>query len=221
MPEETILRGPALVDAVRDMIIRGELAPGSRVTEPALASAFNVSRVPIREAVRALAAEGFVELRHFGSPTVMNLTERVVHEVRTARAVLEPHATRLAATQRSDADLAAIREILDEGDRAIDLGQMDRLHRLNSRFHDAVASASGNSVLGGFVHQLSARSEWINTASIPVDNRFFWRDHRDIYDAIEARDADRAESLMAEHVRRAATQPGAHDTGGDDGFTTH
>jgi DNA-binding GntR family transcriptional regulator len=209
MDEAPVLRGRELIDAIRDMIITGELAPGSRVTEPTLAATFNVSRVPVREAVRALAAEGFVDLRHFGSPTVKELTADVAHEVRAARAVLEPQTTRAAAIHRTDEDLRAIDRILAEGDEAITHGEMHRLHRLNSRFHDAVASACGNSVLGGFVHQLSARSEWINTVSIPADNRHFWRDHRDIYEAIDARDGDLAGALMAAHVRRAAVQPGA------------
>ena len=75
------VRGPTLVDAIRDMVVSGELAPGSRVTEPQLATRFGVSRVPVREALRVLAAEGFIDLRPYGSPTVQRLTEDVIREV--------------------------------------------------------------------------------------------------------------------------------------------
>ncbi|WP_426321950.1 GntR family transcriptional regulator [Microbacterium sp. E-13] len=199
------VRGPTLVDAIRDMVVSGELAPGSRVTEPLLAKRFGVSRVPVREALRVLAAEGFIDLRPYGSPTVQLLTEDVIREVSDARNLLEPNMARAAALHRRDEDLAAMRSILAEGDEAIAEGQLHSLHRLNSRFHNAVASACGNAVLGAFVHVLSNRSEWINVATIAQTSDRLWSDHREIYSAISRRDAPLAEALMAAHVRRATS----------------
>lgn len=199
------VRGRNLVDAIRDMVVSGELAPGSRVTEPLLAKRFGVSRVPVREALRELAAEGFIHLRPYGSPTVQLLTPDLVREVGDARNLLEPSVAREAAQHRTEADLVEIRSILAEGDQAIDEGELHRLHRLNSRFHNAVASACGNSVLGAFVHVLSNRSEWINVATIAQTSEPLWGDHREIYSAIIRGDAPLAEALMAAHVRRATS----------------
>ncbi|WP_349428790.1 GntR family transcriptional regulator [Microbacterium sp. LWS13-1.2] len=201
------LRGRALVDAIRDLIISGELAPGSRVTEPSLAMRFGTSRVPVREALRVLAAEGMVDLKLYGSPRVQLLTEEVVREVRAARNILEPPAAREAALHHTPADLALIDAILAEGDRALDHGETSEQHRLNSRFHDAVASACGNAILGAFVHVLSSRSEWINTAAIAPGPRRLWQDHHEIRAAIAAGDGPLAEALMAAHVQRATSGP--------------
>lgn len=206
-----VKRGPSgrgLVDGIRDLIISGELAPGSRVTEPFLANRFGVSRVPIREALRVLAAEGLVDLKLYGSPTVGQLTEESVREVRAARNILEPPTAREAALHRTSEDLALIDSILAEGDHALDHGETT-LHRLNSRFHDAVASASGNAVLGAFVHVLSSRSEWINTVALAPDTRHLWGDHHEIRSAIAGGDGLLAEALMAAHVRRATSIPDA------------
>ncbi|WP_342002112.1 GntR family transcriptional regulator [Microbacterium sp. LWH7-1.2] len=199
------IRGRTLVEAIREMVIAGELAPGSRVTEPLLAKRFGVSRVPVREALRVLAAEGFIDLRPYGSPTVQVLTDDVVREVNDARNLLEPNVAREAALHRRDADLVTIRSILTEGDEAIAERELHRLNRMNSRFHNAVASACGNSVLGAFVHVLSNRSEWINVATIAQTSELLWADHREIYAAIARGDAPLAEALMAAHVRRATS----------------
>lgn len=199
------IRGRKLIDAIRDMVVAGELPPGSRVTEPLLASRFGVSRVPVREALRALAAEGFIDLRPYGSPTVQQLTEDVVREVSDARTLLEPNVAREAALHHTDADLVTIRAILIEGDEAIAERDVFRLHRLNSRFHNAVASACGNAVLGAFVHVLSNRSEWINVARIAPTSEHLWGEHREIYAAIARGDASLAEALMAAHVLRASS----------------
>lgn len=197
--------GATLVDAIRDLVIAGELAPGSRVTEPLLANRFGVSRVPIREALRVLATEGLIDLKLYGSPTVRQLTDHAVDEVRAARNIVEPATAREAALNRSDADLEKIDAVLAEGDRALERGELMSLHRLNSRFHDAVASACGNEILATFVHVLSSRSEWVNTLSISATNRPLWQDHHEIRMAIAAGDAPLAEALMLAHVRRAAS----------------
>lgn len=201
------LRGRELVDAIRDLIISGELAPGSRVTEPPLAHRFGISRVPVREALTVLAAEGLVDHRLYGSTTVKQLTDEVVHDVRAARNILEPAAAREAAIHRTSADLALIDSIVAEGDQALARGETAAVHRLNSRFHDAVASACGNAVLGSFVHVLSSRSEWINAAAITPDSSHLWDDHHEIRSAIAASDGQLAEALMAAHVQRATSQP--------------
>ncbi|MEV4775935.1 GntR family transcriptional regulator [Microbacterium sp. LWH12-1.2] len=177
------------------------------MTEPSLANRFGVSRVPVREALRALAAEGFVDLRLYGSPTVRELSAEVVNEVRSARNILEPPTAREAALHHTQAQLESIESILAEGDAALAAGEVARLHRLNSRFHDAIASACGNSILEAFVHTLSSRSEWINVAAITPENRHLWGDHHEISAAIAAGDGNLAEALMAAHVQRATSGP--------------
>ncbi|WP_349428813.1 GntR family transcriptional regulator [Microbacterium sp. LWS13-1.2] len=203
LEESATLRGSALVDAIRDLVVRGELAPGSRITEPQLATRFGVSRVPVREALRGLAVEGLIDLRPYGSPTVTRLNDDVIREVRSVRSILEPPAAREAALHRTDADLAEIDAILSQGDDVLARGELAELHRLNSRFHDAVASACGNEVVKSFIHVLSSRSEWINTAAMSRDDKHLWHEHFEIRSAIAARDAPLAEALMAAHIRRA------------------
>lgn len=202
MSDVQTLRGSALVDAIRDEIITRGFAPGSRLTEPALAARYDVSRVPVREALRSLASEGFIELRPYGSTVVCEITDTIAQEVRSARIILEPHAARGAALHRSVADLQRMEEIIADGDAVIARDSFTELHRLNSKFHEAVAASCGNSVLAGFVKQLTYRSEWINNAAIMPSDVQVWDDHEEIASAIRDGNGPLAESLMMSHVLR-------------------
>src|SRR5262245_26774838 len=86
-----------LVDALRERIIRGELEPGQRLREVMLASEFGVSRIPLREALRELASEGFVRSEYYGGTFVARMDAEAAHDLLDVRAVLEPLAAAQAA----------------------------------------------------------------------------------------------------------------------------
>lgn len=195
-----VLRGRALVDAIRTEIVEGRLAPGERLAEPFLAERYEVSRVPVREALRVLAAEGFVTLRPHGGAAVQLLTKDTADEVMAVRQMLEPFASRTAAAHRVRDDLVQLRDILEAGRRSLHASDLSPIPRLNTEFHVSVGRATGNSIIASMVQQIAHKTEWVYSAVVQTRACFSWDEHWAIYDAIVAQDAERAERLMALHV---------------------
>lgn len=199
-----VVQGQALVDTIRQEIINGMLPPGERLAEPFLASRYGVSRVPVREALRALASEGFVILRPHGGASVQFLTMEIADEVMSVRNLIEPYAARGAAEHRTDEHLASLRGILEVGRHALYSDDVSPLPRLNTEFHIGVGRASGNSIIHDMVQQIAHKAEWVYSVAVKARACYSWDEHWAIFDAIVARDTDRAARLMAIHVHYTA-----------------
>ena len=211
-----------VITYVRDTIARGELRPGDRLpAERDLALKLSVSRPTIRAGLRALAAMGVIVSRHGsgtyipdGPPILGSEPLRFLaalhgfsrEEMYEARRVLEVSAAGLAAERASAEHVAAIAEEIASLFASIDDPQAFLLHDIH--FHRAVAAASGNPILGALVEMVSAlyyerRRE---TATLATTRNL--RDaadlHRSIYQAIRTHDADRARTIMNQHLLHSA-----------------
>ncbi|WP_104168502.1 GntR family transcriptional regulator [Arthrobacter sp. SX1312] len=201
-----------VLDAVRHDIILGVLAPGTRVTEAALAAKYGVSRVPVREALRSLEAEGFVESRPYAGSTVAAIPLDDAEDLFAVRGVIEATIARRAARRASaqfgaDApDTAwwtarrALTDILDDGDRAVAADALAELPELNIRFHLGVAELSGSASLAALLRQISGKIEWLYAADVDRRGRQSWGEHRLVMAAIDAGNDAEAGRLMAGHV---------------------
>ncbi|WP_247828381.1 GntR family transcriptional regulator [Arthrobacter antioxidans] len=201
-----------VLDAVRHDIIFGVLAPGTRVTEAALAARYGVSRVPVREALRALEAEGFVESRPYAGSTVAAIPLDDAEELFAVRGVIEATIARRAARRAAaqfgaDAPDAAwwaarraLTDILDDGDRAVAADALAELPELNIRFHLGVAELSGSMSLAALLRQISGKIEWLYAADVDHRGRQSWGEHRLIIAAVDAGNEAEAGRLMAGHV---------------------
>lgn len=132
---------------LRQEIIAGRLGPGDRLVERELAERFGVSRVPVREAIRALVAEGFV---HFETPrrtVVRRLTPNDVRELFELREALEVYAAGLAASRATPEELAEVEELLDRAAAATEAGDAEVITDINSRLHDSIVAIAGNTLL--------------------------------------------------------------------------
>jgi DNA-binding GntR family transcriptional regulator len=105
---------PDLVEAIRGRIVDGGLEPGQRLTEESLAAGFGVSRIPVREALRVLASEGFVRSEHYGRTSVATLDTEAAHDLLDVRAVLEPLAAAQAARRGTPEHLETFQRLLQE-----------------------------------------------------------------------------------------------------------
>lgn len=200
-------------EGIRRDIIGGVLPPGSRVTEAALAQKYGVSRVPVREALRALAAEGFVESRPFAGSRVAEIPAEDADDLFSVREAVEAATARRAARRAASQSAAGVtngtwgdarRElagILDDGDRAVAQGRLEDLPELNNRFHLALAELSGSSSLAGLLRQLAGKIQWLYAADVSTRGRHSWSEHRDILAAVDAGNAGEAERLMSGHIR--------------------
>ena len=201
--------------AIRHDIILGALPPGSRITEIALAVKYGTSRVPVREALGALEAEGFVESRPYVGSRVCNIPVDDADDLFAVREVLEAAIARRAA-ERAAAQFSAgapfedwwktrrlLASILDEGDAAVKTNNLDVLPELNSQWHLGIAELSGSASLTVLLRQISRKIEWLYASDVHSRGKRLWDEHRTIMAAIDAGDAAQAERVMAGHVRQA------------------
>ena len=202
-------------DAIRRDIIFGILTPGTRITEAALARKYGISRVPVREALRTLEAEGFVDSRPYAGSTVSNIpvdeaddlfAVRTVVEAATARRAAACAARQLAAGIPDETWWAArgrIAGILAAGDKAVAEGALATLPELNVRFHLAVAELADSHSLTALLRQLAGKIEWLYAADVDNRGKDSWSEHRTLMAAVDSGDAARAEELMVSHVAQS------------------
>ncbi|MFF5978324.1 GntR family transcriptional regulator [Streptomyces olindensis] len=184
---------------LRQEIIAGSLRPGDRLVERELAERFGVSRVPVREAIRALVAEGFV---HFETPrrtVVRRLTPTDVKELFELREALEVYAAGLAASRATPRDLAEVQELLDRAAAATEAGDAETITDVNSRLHDRIVAMAGNSLLTEALEPVAGRLRWMTRRNEEWPQLLV--EHRELYEAIASGDPDRARAHALTHVR--------------------
>lgn len=204
-------------DEIRRDIIFGGLLPGTRVTEAALAQKYAVSRVPVREALRALEAEGFVESKPYAGSTVSDIPADEADDLFLVREALESALARRAARRSSrqfaedekGVEWRRVRKdlalLLDEGDTVVTGGDLRELPELNIRFHLGIAELSGSSSLMALLRQISGKIEWLYATDVDNRGKQSWSEHRLVLAAIDDGDPVEAERLMANHVSRSRT----------------
>lgn len=190
-------------DQLRAMVITGELAPGTRLVEDRLAASLGVSRNPVREALQALAGEGFVELLPRRGAVVARVTRQQAEDLFDVRSSLEALAARLAARNAGPAGVARLREVLGQAREATERGELDLVAALNSDFHSTVVEIGGNDYLGLLVAPMARRVQWVFRASAAQRGPHSWQEHEGMVLAIAAGDEEHAEALARAHVRAA------------------
>jgi DNA-binding GntR family transcriptional regulator len=192
-----------LADTLRALIIRGGVAPGQRLTEEWLGSEFGVSRIPVREALRVLATEGFVRSEGYGGTFVSTLSAEAAHDLLDVRAVLEPLAAAQAAVRRTPEQLETFRRLLAEGGQARRQRRYEDLRTLKGQFYEHLARASQNDTIIALMQVVRFKIEWATSIeAVKRAERRTWF-HREIVDAIAERDPGRAASAVAAHIDAA------------------
>lgn len=208
---------------IRQQLERGELAPGQKLPSlEKLAEAYGVGRSTIREAISALKAMGWLDVRHGGGtyvakslpgerPSLFDLSQgaEAVMEILEVRKILERGTAELAALKRGDDDLASLREILARMERALREDDAEGGERADLAFHQAIAAASGNPVLNQLMDSISQRlSETIGRTrelwfyQEQAEASRLLEEHRGIYDAIASRDAALASERIGLHLSK-------------------
>jgi DNA-binding GntR family transcriptional regulator len=202
-----------LVDSIRNRIIDGELEPGQRLTEEWLAAEFGLSRIPVREAIRALASEGFVDSEHYGGTYVATLDAHAAHDLLDVRAVLEPLAAAQAAIRRAPEHLETLNRLLDEGTRALRERRYGDTRTIKAQFYEQLAIASQNATLVALERIVRHKIEW--ATSIEVMRRVpneLQRERakilRELVDAIADRDPARAATAAAANIEATYASQG-------------
>lgn len=200
---------------LRDRIISGELPAGLAIPQAQIAEEIGVSTTPLREAVRRLAAEGFINLTAHRDARVAEATATEARHLYQVRESVDPLAAALAAQHREDADIRRIKAA--ENSMAPLSGQatMESLEA-HREFHRAIYEASKNPILIDILERLWDKADRYRLIGLkargdsPEDIERVELEHREISDAVIIGDTLRAEAAMREHItqslgRRAIT----------------
>jgi DNA-binding GntR family transcriptional regulator len=187
--------------AIRELIVSLELAPGAVIDEPELMERLGIGRTPVREGLRRLAHERLVEVYPRRGMFVTGVDVRELARLSEVRVVLEPEAARLAAERATDVDRAAIAELLDELAAG---GRDDReLMDLDERIHGAVYRAAHNDLLEATLGQYYVLA--LRIWSMALDRQEELEEavdaHRTLLEAIRDGDGERAAETMRAHVQ--------------------
>lgn len=202
-------------DGLREDILAGELAPGSTLSEGALAESFGVSRGPIREALGRLASDGLITITPRRRAIVTELTADEFVDAYQLREALETLAIRLAVPRLERDDLARLRELHREMAEHVERDEVNAFFNANGEFHDLFVTASGNAKLQEMYRLLMDQTGRYQARSLALRGSIgrSIAEHEAILEAVEAGDAERAVRLMADHIevpQRVEGETGEH-----------
>jgi DNA-binding GntR family transcriptional regulator len=198
--------GDRVYRTLRELILGQLFSPGSKVRIPQLCRELGVSRTPVVEALRRLAAEGLLESIPRHGVFVLNYRTERIRDIFAVREALEGAAARSAALEATADDLARLAAglaRLEEAERAVDV---EKYTRSTLDFHNQVVAAARNEVLARYLENvysqiLVLRLQRLYTLHDTPRLARSLNDHREIYEAIAAHDADRAEAVARRHIR--------------------
>jgi DNA-binding GntR family transcriptional regulator len=187
---------------LRDGVIEGQLQPGEPLYEIHLAERLGMSRTPVREALKVLARDGYLEELPSRGYTVPRRSLDDLREFFELREVLESTAARYAAMRATPAEIAQLEGICNRYESET---EDDRWSQMGHEFHSLIVHAARNTRLQSMLHSLNAQIVISRRTVARADNarQAAMHDHRAIFEAIKARDEGQAQSLAAEHVRRS------------------
>lgn len=189
-------------EALRGLIVSRALAPGEHLVEASIADRLGVSRGPVREALQALHAQGWVELRQGRGAFVHEPTVAEVDEVFGVRAALESEAVALAAGNVCAAEVSALREISARGRQAARDGEYDVVVATNSELHRRIAELSRNRLLGRLIASLDDRIRWYLRPVVRGRGESSWDEHDAMIAALADHDAVQVAALMRHHTEQ-------------------
>ncbi len=193
-----------VTEHLRDMIVENELALGQRIDEKWLCDLLQISRTPLREALKVLAFEGLVELLPNRGARVRAMTAREVMELFEVASELERMAAELAAERVTNGELADLRRMQESMEHCFRSRQRSDYFRFNQRIHNSVIAWARNAVLAESHGVLMTRIRRARYQAIMSQSR--WdesvREHQNLLRALEERDARRAGEILRRHVLR-------------------
>ncbi len=189
-------------NTLREAILKGDLEPGERLMEIALANRLGVSRTPIREAIRKLELEGLVVMIPRRGAQVASITKKDLQDVLEVRSSLEVLATELACERINAEQLDALKGALNRFEEVLGSGDVSVIARADVDFHDVIFSSTGNARLVQILNNLREqmyryRLEYLKDFS---SHARLLEEHRQLMEAIAARDQKNAAMIIKAHI---------------------
>jgi len=208
LPVEVITLADRVCAEIVTAIVKGEIPSGQKISEPELARTYGISRGPLREAMRRLEGLRLIERKPNVGARVVQLSIKELVEIYHVREALEGMACRMAALHMSDEEIADLRSLLDEHERSVqELDGRSYFQKVGDLdFHYRIVQGSKNEklleLLGSDLYHLVRMYRYQFSVSSSRPKRAL-KEHRQIVDAIEARDPELAELLMRRHISAA------------------
>ncbi|MDX5363077.1 MAG: GntR family transcriptional regulator [Pseudazoarcus pumilus] len=192
-----------VAERLRQRIFAHELTPGTWVDEQSLAEEYGISRTPLREALKVLAAEGLVTLKPRRGCYVNEVSERDLDEIFGVMSLLESEAASLAARKADKTDLTELQAIHDRLEAAARERDIDRFFEANQAFHRKVQDIAGNHWLTHVIDDLRKMIKLSRHHSLFGDGRLeqSLEEHRALIAALLARDAEATAQRMRDHIQ--------------------
>ncbi len=200
-----------VAERLRDMIAADELSPGAKLNERELTSQLHISRTPLREAIKVLAAEGLVRLEPNRGAFVADPSPSEVEDLLEAMGALEAICGELACARATDGEIEALRLTHERMVKAYERRDRHGYFKLNQDIHRRIAQAGRNHTLAGLHATLNARLYRVRFMSNKTDR---WQtaieEHEAIADALERRDVRAVRQLLREHLGNTWKKVKAH-----------
>jgi DNA-binding GntR family transcriptional regulator len=192
-----------IFETLRKAIISGDIKPGERLMEVALAEQMGVSRTPVREAIRRLEAEGLVTMVPRKGTHVSELSAKDIIDVLEVRGALDKLATALAAKRMKPQQIRSLENIHKQFIACVEKENIDGAIRKDIEFHDAIYAASGNSRLIGVLSSLREHIYRFRVIYLREMNiaEYVEQEHHQILDAIREGNEKLAAELSEKHIR--------------------
>ena len=187
---------------LRQMLVENRIAPGAKLNERELSEVLNVSRTPLREAIKMLAAEGLVELLPNRGAIAVKLSEADVLHTFEVMTGLEAQSGELAAERVTDQELLEIRAMHFEMMAAYTRHELPAYYRLNAAIHSAINLAARNPVLTATYRQVNARLQALRFRSNQNDEKWQLavKEHEEMIEALSARDPVAMRAVLLRHL---------------------
>ena len=183
-------------DQIVELIVSGEIPPGSAIRENQTAERLGTSRLPVREALQQLEAEGWLERRPRGIARVRVPSTQDLEEIFDMRRLLEVEAVGLAVRRASVEDVTRLRSLSERGATAAGTGDQARAMRLNADFHFELSALARHGMLSEFLETLDRKVHWL-FSNVRMER---FAEHDPILDALDARDVEAARVATREHI---------------------
>lgn len=203
MPAATthLTKSTLAIQALRDAILRGDIQQGDHLTVTEISEQLGMSPTPVREAIRALQAEGLISHTPHHTLSVKRYTPKDVGDIFLLRSTLESLATRLAVPHLTSDELGRLDELMEAMRDANSRGDYERMYGVNADWHLTIYRAADNSVLVDVILGLWQKFLWEVIWMMPGHAARSLKEHEDIMAACRRQDADEAARLMYAHIQ--------------------
>ena len=208
MKKRGITISEELADSLRDDIISGKYKPREHLTEALICERYQVSRTPVREAIRQLEAAGLVRFIPYHGAVITDFDGDEIRNIYETRILLESEATRLAVPFITQEDIARLEASIEKMEAYSEKGERQKIAEENELFHRVIYERCPNTVIVSIINDLLQRTtairrmSWNSDKNLKITNT----GHRNILSAIKEGDARKAQKASMEHIRLYLTQ---------------